>query len=91
MAKTTKQTVETVHAELKAGIDKVIKDVEDLVATSKDAFTKLKAEADVSGIGNIVADSIVPFLPLPWYVPSWVARGVVKDAVDKAVAKAVKK
>lgn len=85
-----KQTVEKVQEKLKVGVEKVIADVKELVATAKEGFVDLKAEAAASGVGNTVADAVVPYLPLPWYVPSWVAKGIIKDAVDKAIAKAIK-
>jgi len=87
----TKATINKIRKRLEKEVKEAITEIEDVVEASFESFAELKGIGDYSEVGGVIADEVVPRLPLPWYVPVWVAKLAVKNAIDKAITKALAK
>ena len=87
----TKETVQKLEKALKKDITSIVEDVKVIVADAAEAYKELKGGVDTKELGQVVASVIVPQLPLPWYVPAFVAEMVIANAVTKAADKVTKK
>lgn len=86
----SKETVEKIKARMQKDVKEVVADIKEMIAGSIESYAELKTVAASGEVGTVVADEVVPLLPLPWYVPQWVAKLAVKNAVDAALLKLMK-
>lgn len=82
-----KDKLQKVIDDLKKQVDVVSKDVETLVTAAVQNYNELKGTITPADVTDIIVEVVLPKLPLPWYVPTFVAKAVIGAWVTKVLAK----
>jgi len=82
-----KDKLQKVVDDLKKQLDVVTKNIEALVTTAVQDYNELKGTITPTDITDVIVDVVLPKLPLPWYVPAFVAKAVIGAWVTKVLTK----